>query len=219
MNYRIAERFDTAGIFDELEPDITFGELKQEAYEEYLAFLSTAYDKEKAMLDEFHKFGFLSEQEYLERLGNLRTEEQIKAEKDLLAATEATAKELIDANEATAKQIESKWQEVGGIMSNVFYEAFDGQMQNIEDLFDNLWKRILADLASSGLMALIASLTGGTAGGIGFFGGGGLFSGLFGASGGITNNINVEPAPITLRISPIELSRGAEEGDIMRGVS
>ena len=72
---------------------------------------------------------------------------------------------------------------------------------------------MIADLIASGLIYL---LSGGTTPGVGFFGGGGLFNGLFGANAP-TNNITVNPTPINFSISPIAISRAAEQGDIMRG--
>ena len=126
---------------------------------------------------------------------------------DLMAFREKVNAE----NERTAQEIENRWQQAGNIMGNMFYEAIGGNFDNIEEMFNNMLKRMLADLVASGLLML---LTGGASGGTGFFGSGGIFGGLFGSSS--PTNITVNPSPVVINFDPIQVSRSAETGDILR---
>lgn len=89
---------------------------------------------------------------------------------------EAMDKFKADTDETT-DYTEARWQQAAGIMSNMMYEAFGGNFDNIEDMFKNMLKRMAADLVVSGLLNLLT-------GGFGMFGGGGLLGGLFTNIGG-----------------------------------
>jgi tape measure domain-containing protein len=68
-------------------------------------------------------------------------------------------------------------------ISDVLYQSFNGQFDNIEDRWKNMLKRMAADFAVSGLFSLF-----GAPGGVGMFGEGNLFGGLFHNGGSVKNN-------------------------------
>ena len=138
---------------------------------------------------------------------NEMTDEQLVALQGFYDEFAAEEQRLLNESEA-------RWQAFASTASNILYEAFGGQFQNIEQMFKNMLKRMLADLVVSGLLSL---LTGGLAGGTGMFGSGGLLSGLGIFGGGSSPNITVQPTPITILVTPEGISALAESGDIIRG--
>jgi hypothetical protein len=86
--------------------------------------------------------------------------------------------------EKKQQQIQARWNAWAGMFSDVFYEAFGGSFDSIEDYFNNMLKRMAADLAASALTNLLNP----AAGGVGMFGAQGLFGFLgFKNGGNVTN--------------------------------
>ena len=113
----------------------------------------------------------------------------------------------------------SQTQEFATTASNFIYEAFGGQFDNIENMWENLLKRMWADLIASGILYILG-ITGGT----GLFGGGGLLGGLNIFGGGGTQdvvgggNIVVQPPEVNVYLGAVGISRAAEQGDYIRGI-
>ena len=134
-------------------------------------------------------------------LGNEETAEQIEEIKEMTAelieTTRKYHKVVVDVenawesvNEKLHKQLEEELMYLGlwgSEASNIFYEAFGGAFDNIEDYFKNMLKRMAADLLASGLISLFGGA------GVGLFSKGGLFGFLGLHTGGEISNVGGKP--------------------------
>jgi len=194
-----------------------------EAYEEWARqFVTTSEDATeaiKAQILSLQELSGLEDTELDMGIPNLiDTDESVIAWNESINAMIAAGWVFIEKNKDVTEGFKVDWQEAAGLMSNMLYEAFGGNFDNIEEQFKNMLKRMMADLLVSGLLSLIPGV-----GGIGMFGSGGLLGGLglFGGAsegGGGSPTINVSPPEVNITLGAIGISRAAEQGNIMRNV-
>jgi tape measure domain-containing protein len=114
----------------------------------------------------------LTEENKLQNKWNEKIKEQYPELAAAMGLVENSQERMTAQAQAWASQI-----------SDVLYQSFNGQFDNIEDRWKNMLKRMAADFAVSGLFSLF-----GAPGGVGMFGEGNLFGGLFHNGGSVKNN-------------------------------
>jgi hypothetical protein len=188
-------RKEANGFSDE---QINAWQAQKEALEAYIAKLERAYNMMQQPIAVFETAEI--SKDYFSKTDDMwanSTENRLKASKKLADEsgeylTDSTAEWLRNFQTLFGQTMDAttaRWGAWAGMFSDVFYEAFGGSFDSIEDYFNNMLKRMAADLAASGLINLLNP----AAGGVGMFGAQGLFGFLGFKNGGNVSNRGGRP--------------------------
>jgi hypothetical protein len=188
-------RKEANGFSDE---QINAWQAQKEALEAYIAKLERAYNMMQQPIAVFETAEI--SKDYFAKTDDMwanSTENRLKASKKLADEsgeylTDSTAEWLRNFQTLFGQTMDAttaRWGAWAGMFSDVFYEAFGGSFDSIEDYFNNMLKRMAADLAASGLINLLNP----AAGGVGMFGAQGLFGFLGFKNGGNVSNRGGRP--------------------------